>query len=86
MCFNLFRVNCDVSEGIVKDHMNSKYIKYVFIKTMSNAEAVFKSLLITVEARGCGTIMNPNVWPPGTTLRDFRIPHGGLRINGAGKS
>ena len=26
--------------------------------------------------------MNPDVWPPGTRLRDFRLPHGGLRING----
>ena len=39
----LFRVNRDVSEDIVKDDMNGKDLKYVSIKTMSNAEAVFKS-------------------------------------------
>ena len=37
----LFRVNRDVSEAIVKEHMNGKDLKYVSIKTMSNAEAVF---------------------------------------------
>ena len=82
----LFRVNRDVNEDIVKDHMNGKELKYVSIKTMSNAEAVFKSFLITVEARDYGTIMNPDVWPSGTRLRDFRMPHGGLRNNGANKS
>ena len=41
----LFRVNRDVSEDIVKNHMNGKDLKYVSIKTMSNAEAVFKSFL-----------------------------------------
>ena len=69
----LFRVNRDVSEDIVKDHMNGKYLKYVSIKTMSYAEAVFKSLFINVEALG-------------TRLRDFRMPQGGLRINGADTS
>ena len=82
----LFRVNRDVSEDIVKDHMNGKNLKYVSITTMSNAEAVFKSFLITVEAWDSGTIMNPDVWPSGTRLMDFRMPHGGLRINGADKS
>ena len=62
----LFRVNRDVSEDIVKDHMNVNDLKYVSIKTMSNAEAVFKSFLITVEAKAYGTIMNPDVWPSGT--------------------
>ena len=79
----LFRVNRDVSEAIVKEHMNGKDLKYVSIKTMSNAEAVFKSFLITVEAKDYGTFMNPDVWPSGTRLRDFRMPHGGLRFNGA---
>ena len=37
----LFRVNRDVSEAIVKEHMNGKNLKYVSIKTMSNTEAVF---------------------------------------------
>ena len=59
----LFRVNRDVSEAIVKKHMNGKYLKYVSIKTISKAEAVFKSFLITVEAKDCGTFMNPDVWP-----------------------
>ena len=39
----LLRVNRDVSEQIVKDHINGKDLKYVTIKTMSNAETVFKS-------------------------------------------
>ena len=79
----LFRVNRDVSEVIVKDHMNAKDLKYVTIKTMSNAEAVFKSLLINVEAMNYGNIMNPDVWPLGSRLRDFKMPQGGLRVNGA---
>ena len=37
----LFRVNRDVSEAIVKEHMNRKDLEYMSIKTMSNAEAVF---------------------------------------------
>ena len=37
----LFRVNRDVSGAIVKEHMDGKYLQYVSIKTMSNAEAVF---------------------------------------------
>ena len=53
---------------------------------MSNAEVVFKSFLITVETRDYGTIMNSEVWPPGTRFRDFRMSHGGLRINGVDKS
>ena len=81
MC--LFRVNRDVSDAIVKDHMNGKDLKYVSIKTMSNAEAVFKSFLITVEAKDYGTFMNPDVWPSGTRLM---MPHGGLRFNGADRS
>ena len=36
----LFRVNRDVSEAIVKEHMNGKYLKYVTIKMMSKAKAV----------------------------------------------
>ena len=47
----LFRVNRDVSEAIVKEHMNRKDLEYVSIKTMSNAEAVLKSFLITVRLR-----------------------------------
>ena len=49
----LFRVNRDVSETIVKEHMNGKDLKY-----MSKAEAVFKSFLITVEDRDYGTFWN----------------------------
>ena len=71
---------------IVNDHMNGKYHKYVSIKTMYNAEAVFKSCLINVEARGYNNIMNPDVLPLGTRLRDFGMPQVGLRINGADKS
>ena len=82
----LFRVNRDVSEAIVKEHMNRKDLEYVSIKTMSNAEAVFKSFLITVEVKDYGTFMNPDVWPSGTRLRDFRMPHSGLRFNGADRS
>ena len=82
----LFRVNRDVSEAIVKEHMNCKDLEYVSIKTMSNAEAVFKSFLITVEAKDYVTFMNPDVWASGTRLRDFRMPHGGLRFNGADRS
>ena len=82
----LIRVSRDVSEDIVKDHMNGKDLKYVSIKTVSNVEAVFKSFLINVEAWDYGNIMNPDVWPSGTRLRDFRMPQGGLRINGADKS
>ena len=65
--------------------MNGKDLKYISIKTMSIAEAVFKSFLITVEARDFGTIMNLGSWPSGTRLSDFRMSHGGLRINGADK-
>ena len=63
--------------------MNRKDLEYVSIKTMSNAEAVLKSFLITVEAKDYVTFMNPEVWPSGTRLRDFRMPHGGLQFNGA---
>ena len=38
MC-SLFRVNRDVSEDIVKEHMNGKDLKYLSIKTMSKVEA-----------------------------------------------
>ena len=85
MCF-CSRVNGIVSEAIVKEHMNGKDLKYVSVKTMSKAEAVFKSFFITVEAKDYGTFMNPDVWPSGTRLRDFRMPHGGLRFNGADRS
>ena len=44
------------------------------------------TFLITVEAKDYGTFMNPDVWPSGTRLRDFRMPHGGLRFNGADRS
>ena len=57
----LFHVNRDVSEDIVKDNMNGKDLKYVPIKTMPNAEAIFKSFFITVEARYYDNIMNPDV-------------------------
>ena len=40
----LFLVNRDVSEAIVKEHMNAQDLKFVSIKTMTNAEAVFKYL------------------------------------------
>ena len=40
----LFRVNRNVSEAIVKEHMNGKDLKYVSIKTMSKAEAVLNRL------------------------------------------
>ena len=53
---------------------------------MFKAESVFKLFLITVEARNYGTIMKPDVWPSGIRLRDFRMPHGGLRNNGVDKS
>ena len=82
----LFRVNRDLSWDIVMAHMNSIDLKYVSIKIMSNAEAVFKSFLINVEVRDYSNIMNPDVWPPRTRHRDFRMPQGGLRINGADKS
>ena len=73
----LFRVNRDVSEAIIKDHMNGKYLKYVSIKTMYKVEAFFKPFVITVDARDYGRFMNPDVWPSGTRLRDFRMPPGG---------
>ena len=57
----LFRVYRDVSGVIVKEHMNGKVLKYVSIKTMSKTEAVFKSFLITVEAKDYGTFMTPYV-------------------------
>ena len=73
----LFCVNRDVSEAIVKKHMNGKDLKYVSIKTMSKAEAVFKSFFfITVKAKDYGTFINPDVWPSGTRLSNFRMPHG----------
>ena len=34
------RVNCDVSVDIVKDHMNSKNLNYLSIKTKSKIKAV----------------------------------------------
>ena len=44
---------------------------------------MLKPFLITVEAKDYGTFMNPDVWPSGTRLWDIRMPHGGLRFNGA---
>ena len=63
--------------------MNGNDLKYVFIKTMSKAEAVFKSFLIAVDAKDYGTFMNPDVWPFGTRRRDFGMLHGGLCSNEA---
>ena len=36
----LFRGNRDVSDAIVKDHMNCKDLNYMYIKIMSKAEAI----------------------------------------------
>ena len=42
----LFRVNRDVGEALVNEHMHGKDLKYVSIKTRSKAEAVFKSFFL----------------------------------------
>ena len=67
----LFRVNCNVSEDI--EPHNGKDLQYVSIKTMSNAESVFKSCLITAEARDYGTIMHPDVWTSETLTQGLYV-------------
>ena len=81
----LFRVNRDVSEDIVKDHMNGKDFIYLSMKLCLKLK-LFLNSFNHCGCYGFGTIMNPEVWPHGTRLRDFMMPHGGLRFNGANKS
>ncbi len=77
----VFRVNNEVNEDTVRDHMTGKNMQFLSLKTMSNPEALFKSFLITVSAAELSNIMDPDIWPPGAKLREFRMPPGGLQYN-----
>ncbi len=80
----LFHVNSQVNDEQVKEHMDGKTMNYVSIKTMSNPDSTFKSFLITVNTTDYENTLNPELWPPNTRLRDFRMPQGGRNFNNHG--
>ena len=80
----LFQVNNKVEVDKVREHMDGKNIKYISVKPMSNPASMFKSFLITVNSEDYNSIMDSDLWPSNTKLREFRMPRGGLKHNNHG--
>ena len=59
--------------------MGSKKINYIHIEKTSNPDAMIQSFKITVPADDYRESLDPESWPNGVYVRDFRMPMEGLR-------
>ena len=68
-----------VNKEDITTWMGSKKINCIHIEKTSNPDAMFQSFKITVPADDYRESLDPESWPNGVYVRDFRMPMGGLR-------